>query len=143
MRPMGAAELRPDDNQHVRAAGDKMLDIIERLSSVEKAKRELVIGTPEFVEHAEEAAQLARVAFRWSQLQLQLAQAAPPGGAGDGASRMVDIRPRPMDRILADWREAQLRLEGTLPGSSDAQAAADDVERLREEFHAAQERNRP
>jgi len=144
MRAMEPAEFRADDNEQLAAAGDKMLDIIDRLDKVERAKHSLVIGSEEFVEKAEEAARLARIAFRWSQLQLQLARDAPRGGAGRTPDlRLVDVQPRPLDRILADWREAQFRLEAAAPASEEAQAAADDVERLREEFHAAQELRAP
>jgi hypothetical protein len=41
--------------------------------------------------------------------------------------------------ILANWREAQLRLEIARPGSPEASSAADGIERLREEYHAAHE----
>lgn len=137
---MDGDDFRADDNEQLAAAGDKMLDIIDRLEKTERAKHNLIIGSEEFVQKAEEAAGLARIAFRWSQLQLQLARDAPRGGSGLTPDlRLVDIEPRRLDRILADWREAQLRLEGATPGSEEAQAAAEDVERLREEFRAAQE----
>jgi hypothetical protein len=41
-----------------------------------------------------------------------------------------------MDVVLAAWREPQLRLEIATPGSSEAAAAAEAVERLREEYQA-------
>lgn len=53
--------------------------------------------------------------------------------------RLVDVEPRPLDRVLAHWREAQLRLEIAVPGSPEAEAAARDIERLREEYQAGHE----
>jgi hypothetical protein len=44
-----------------------------------------------------------------------------------------------MDRILANWREAQLRFELAQPGSPEAEVATSDIERLREEYQAAHE----
>ncbi|MDP8904511.1 MAG: hypothetical protein M3N29_04240 [Chloroflexota bacterium] len=123
----------------LRATADKMLEMLQRLRDLEQEKRNAAIGSPEFVRLAEEAEKLARVVFRWSQMQLQLAHAAATGHPGRPPNvRLTDIEPRPLDRILADWREAQLRLETGLPGSAEAQHAVDDVERLREEFRAAQ-----
>jgi hypothetical protein len=49
---------------------------------------------------------------------------ARPGGREPARSRrspvglkLIDVEPRPIDRILANWREAQLRLEIAAPGS--------------------------
>lgn len=52
---------------------------------------------------------------------------------------LIDVEPRPLDRILANWREAQLRFELATPGSAEAEAAMADVERLREEYQASHE----
>ncbi|HUG48290.1 MAG TPA: hypothetical protein VMP67_07730 [Candidatus Limnocylindria bacterium] len=117
-----------------------MLEIINKLEQPERTKHLLVIGTPELVQLAEEALDHARIAFRWAPVQLQLGREAPAGGNGTGAEmRLSDVQPRPLDRILADWREAQLRLEIAQRGSPQAEAASYVVERLREEFRAAQE----
>jgi hypothetical protein len=59
-------------------------------------------------------------------------------GRGEQSSApLSEVIPRPLDRILAVWREAQLRFEIARPGSPEAAAAADEVERLREEYHGA------
>jgi len=42
-----------------------------------------------------------------------------------------------MDRILAQWREAQLRLEIAKPGSDEALLGAEAMDRLREEYAGA------
>ncbi len=52
------------------------------------------------------------------------------------AERLIDVQPRPLDVILSNWREAQLRLEIARPGSLEAQTASDDIERLREEYQS-------
>src|SRR3954470_4906337 len=126
------------DQHEIRATSDHMLRMLDELRDVETRKREAPIGTPEFVGLAEEAENLSRLVFRWSGLQMQLAsqsQAAVRGGTLE-PEPTTSIEPRPLDRVLALWREAQFRLETPRPGSAEAEAAANDIERLREEFHA-------
>jgi hypothetical protein len=130
-----------ESNRQFRATTDQMLGMIDRLRSVERDKQEARFGSPEFIAHAQEAERLSRMVFRWSGMQLGMAEAA----AGDvqrgetSTEPLVNVHPRPLDRILANWREAQLRLEIAKPGSPEAAAAAEQVERLREEFHAVQD----
>jgi hypothetical protein len=52
---------------------------------------------------------------------------------------LIDVKPRPIDRILPNWREAQIRFEIAQLGSADAETAASDIERFREEYQAAHE----
>ena len=100
------------------------------------------LGSPGFVSMAVEVEQLSRVLFWWAALQLQLARDASAAVARGElpAQPLSTVQPRALDRVLALWREAQIRLELAAPGSADAQAAADDIERLREEYHATTER---
>jgi hypothetical protein len=129
------------DAKEFKAAADQMLHMIDRLRTIEQAKQNVGFGSPEFVTHARTAHELSRLVFRWAGMQLQMAESAagavergeqPPGP-------LVEVMPRPLDRILAAWREAQLRFELAHPGSPEAAAAANDVERLREEYRAGME----
>jgi len=125
-----------------RATTDQMLTIIDELRSLEEQKRRETVGSEEFVSLAEQAAQLGRLVFRWAELQLEMAQeAAARLARGEQAPdvRLVDVTPRPIDRILALWREAQIRLEIAQPGSPEADAATVDIERLREEYQISHE----
>jgi hypothetical protein len=129
------------DQREFKATSDQMLDLIDRLRTVEQAKQTVGYGSAEFVELATEAEKLSRLAFRWSGLQLQMAEAATSAvarGEVSGAPAS-EVSPRPLDRILAAWREAQLRFEISRPGSAEAAAAADAIERLREEYRAVEE----
>jgi hypothetical protein len=126
--------------QEFRATTDQMLDLIERLRASERSKQNVDYGSPEFIKLAVEAERLSRIVFRWASMQLQMA-----GVAASAVSRgeqspapLAEVVPRRLDRILANWREAQLRLEIAKPGSPEASAAADDVERYREEYRATQ-----
>jgi hypothetical protein len=72
-------------------------------------------------------------------MQLQMAEtvaARAASGKIDPTVRLINVEPRPLDVILAHWREAQIRLEIATPGSPEAQAAATAIEGLREEYQA-------
>lgn len=117
-----------------------MMSILDRLRAIEERKRGVPTGTDEFVALAREAEDLSRVVVRWSGLQLQLAEASPTAVLRGEMARMPldEVEPQPLDRILASWREAQIRFEVALPGSPEAARAADDVARFRQEFQRAQ-----
>jgi len=125
-----------------RATTDQMFDFLEQIRAHEQAKRESPMGSPEFVQEARDVERLSRLVFRWAQLELQMAQEAE-GRVARGESpadvRLTNVQPRPLDRILANWREAQLRLEIAMPGSEEAQTASEEIERLREEYQVAHE----
>lgn len=124
-----------------RATTDQMLEMLARLTSIEKAKQALPLGSDEFIEKAREAEHVSRLVFRWAGVQLQMAEASAVAvQRGElAAGRLLDVELRPLDRILASWREAQLRFEIARPGSSEAAAASDEIERLREEYQAVHE----
>ena len=122
-----------------RATTDQLLEILDELRSMELEKRSQEVGSPAFVATAVRAADQGRLAFRWTQLQLEMAnEAAAKLARGEQAPNvhLVEVIPRPLDRVLAMWREAQIRLEIARPGSPEAAEAVDAIERLREEYQA-------
>ena len=123
----------------IRAAADHMLELMDEVRNAEERKREVPLGSEAFVELAVRVAMRARVVSRWADLQLQLAQSIPFGVEDVSIS---DLRPRKLERVLALWREAQIRLELAPPGSSAASQAVDDIERLRNEYQAGFELRR-
>ena len=123
----------------IRAAADHMLELMDEVRHAEERKREVPLGSEEFVELAVRVAMRARVVSRWADLQLQLAQSIPYGVEDVSIS---DLRPRPLERVLALWREAQIRLELAPPGSAAAAQAVEDIERLRNEYQAGFELRR-
>jgi hypothetical protein len=128
-----------------RATTDTMLEMLDRLRASELRKQAVEIGSPDFLEAAKESEDLSRLAFRWAQMQLQMALAAQnrvEQGQIPSDIRLKNVEPRPLDRVLAHWREAQLRLEISTPGSPEAEAAARDIERLREEYQAGYDARR-
>jgi hypothetical protein len=125
-----------------RATTDQLLEILEELRTLEKTKQSTALGSPEFVALAVKAADQAKLTFRWCQMQLEMAHEAAArleSGQETPNVHLVKVTPRPIDRILANWREAQFRLEIARPGSPEAMSAADDIERLREEYQVAHE----
>jgi len=122
-----------------RATTDTMLDMIDALRASEERKRAVEIGSPDFLLAAQEAEELSRLAFRWAQMELQMALSAKgriEAGQLSAGVLLKNVEPRPLDRVLAHWREAQIRLEIATPGTPEAEAAAHDIERLREEYQA-------
>ncbi len=123
----------------IRAAADHMLELMDEVRLAEEQKREVPLGSEAFVELAVRVAMRARVVSRWADLQLQLAKDTPYGVEDVS---IADLRPRPLERILALWREAQIRLELAPPGSPAAAQAVEDIERLRNEYQAGFELRR-
>jgi hypothetical protein len=119
-----------------RAFTDQMLEFIDRLRAAEETKRAAEMGSPEFVKAAKDAEELSRMAFRWAQMQVQMALEVQGQGETTSDVRLINVEPRPLDRVLAAWREAQMRLELASPGSPESEAAVRDIERLREEYQA-------
>ena len=121
-----------------RASSDRLLETLSRLRDVESTKRSVPVGDAEFVRMAAEVADLGRRVFRWSQVEQQLAEMAPAAHErGEVSGRSLDdIEPRPLSRVLAEWREAEFRFRDALPGSQEAAWAAADMERLRSEYRA-------
>ena len=123
----------------IRAAADHMLELMDEVRQAEEQKREVPLGSEAFVELAVRVATRARVVSRWADLQVQLAQSIPYGVEDVSIS---DLRARPLERVLALWREAQIRLELAPPASAAAAQAVDDIERLRNEYQAGFELRR-
>ncbi len=71
------------DRGEARAMVDQMLELIIQMNAAERAKRELALGTPEFVERALEVERIAPWPFagrsfscRWPSERLNVALAA-------------------------------------------------------------------
>ena len=123
-----------------RALTDQMLEYLDQLRAAEERKRSVEVGSADFITAAEEAAELSRLTFRWAQMELEMARRAHDQRHEVAPEvRLINVEPRPLDLVLAHWREAQLRLEIAPPGSTEADAAVRDIERLRDEYQAGHE----
>jgi hypothetical protein len=126
-------------NEELRATSDRMLAMVDELRALESEKRRHPVGSPAFLDTAHQAEELSRLIFRWSQMQGAMAVEAP-SPARNGT--IEEVPPRPIHRLLADWREAEIRLLAAAPGSPAADAATARIETMREEYRALMQRQR-
>jgi hypothetical protein len=134
----------------LRATSDLMLDMVDRLRVLEERKRDRVPGDEDFTRLAWEVSELARTVLRWSELQLRQAnEVRGDPGRGDPSGEDAAIEsprplamtePRRLDVVLAEWRQAEVRLSQAPFGSPEAEAASADAARLRTEYRRLQER---
>ena len=137
--PGDAWHTPEDDDGLARATSDELMLALQRLTAIEVRKRTVAPESHTFVRLAEDAEREAQVIERWTRLQLAIAhRTAEHVGAGRMSGRPIeDIPPRPLARILAEWREAQFRSDAAVPASPEAVRAAEDIRRLREEYQAS------
>jgi hypothetical protein len=124
--------------------------MVDRLRVLEERKRDRAPGDEDFTRLAWEVSELARTVLRWAELQLRQANEVRgdadrggPAGAGDAAEALrplAMIEPRRLDVVLAEWRQAEVRLSQAPFGSPEAEAASADAARLRAEYRRLQER---
>jgi len=133
-----AAQVTSD----LRRTSDSLLRMIDRLSELERRKRELQPSQPEFVRLAREIEDVAGETLRETSLEVELADdvAARAKTTSEPLVQMPieDMAPGSRDAtiILADWRSAERRLVATAPGSDEERRAREEVERLRAEYAA-------
>jgi hypothetical protein len=128
------------DERELRATSDLMLSMLDRLRDAEIEKRGHAPGTESFARLAYDVVELSRTVTRWSELQLRQANEALDLGATPAAPALVEVPPRRLDEVLAEWRQAEIRLSHAAPGSQEAAEAAEDAARLRDEYRQLQER---
>jgi hypothetical protein len=126
----------------LRATSDALVDDLERLALLERAKREMSPEDVRLVEIAAEVEQLALRVLGQSVRQRELTEDArelAEADAPDAPSRPIAATPREIHLILAEWREAERKAVEADSGSAAALAAKSDVDRLRAEYRQAHE----
>ena len=137
-RDSDAAEFEIDE-QELRRRSDQIIEAIGRLSNLEVDKREIQPGTPEFVGTATSvkraAQQLLDLATDEERLaeRLQILRHSAKGAVPERSIAEVPGA-RPIKVVLAEWREAERRMEAEA-GTEAERIAKADAERLREEYH--------
>jgi hypothetical protein len=123
----------------LRVTSDRLLQTLDQLEALENEKRSLKPDSPRFAKLAHEVERLAAEAFAQTHAQQALGERARAAEA-----QGVELPPiaestlmRPLQVILAEWRDAERRLQLAEPDSAEHSAAAGDVGRLREEYHGA------
>jgi hypothetical protein len=124
----------------LRVTSDRMLRTLDQLAALETEKRALTPGTPRFQRLADEVERLAADVFAQTHAQRQLGEQAQVVSEHTGVALdpiAETTATRDPQAILADWRDAERRLQLAAPDSAEHAAAAADVGRLRDEYHAA------
>ena len=126
----------------LRATSDALMADLERLETLEEEKRHLPPGDPRLLELATAVEEIARrllgQSVRQRELSAVVQELSTAGSRAAPATSIADT-PREIHLILSDWRDAERRARAAEPGSADAQAAEDDLDRFREEYRSAHE----
>ncbi len=128
------------DESELRATSDSMLAMLDRLRDLESRKRREIVGTEAFAQLAWDVVEVARLVQRWAEIQLRQANEALLDDTPSMDIPLEDVPARRLDLVLAEWRQAEMVQSQALPGSPEAERAADDVARLRREYGILQER---
>jgi hypothetical protein len=124
----------------LRETSDALLRDLDVLVTIEEEKRWLEPGDPRLVELAERIEEIARRILAGSARQHNLTKtvnAQVEAGSARAPEASIDETPRPIQAILADWREAERRAIAADSGSAEAAEANALVDRLRDEYRRA------
>ena len=126
----------------LRETSDELIRDLEALSTLEDEKRQISPDDSRVIDLATRIEQIAaRVLItsgRQRRLTEQVNELADHGSPG-GPTESIDDTPRPISSILADWREAERRLETATKGSAEQLEVEVLVDQLREEYRRAHE----
>ena len=130
------------DTAHaLRETSDALLRDLDVLVTIEEEKRSLEPGDPRLVELAERIQEIAGRIFAGSTRQHDLTRvvnAQVDAGSPAAPDASIEETTRPIQAILAEWRDAERRSLAAEPGSAEAAESGALVERLREEYRRAQ-----
>jgi hypothetical protein len=122
--------------RELRATSDQLLASMARLLELETRKRQLLPGSPEFLELAREVEELTAAMIDLSGREAGLAQDVRDLPLGSAATTPIEklTSNRADEKVLREWQAAEQRLSEVRPGSPSYSAVRDDARRLREEF---------
>jgi hypothetical protein len=130
-----------DIGNALRATSDALMRDLSDLTALEEQKRSLQPGDPHLLALAERieviAARLFGTTVRQRELSTRvegLVEAHPEAPLGS-----IDATPREIHVILAEWRGAERQAQEAVPGSVEAETAADRAALLRAEYRRAHE----
>lgn len=140
-RNTDAAEFEIDEEE-LRRRSDQIIESMAQLANLEVDKREAQPGTAAFVRTAKSVREQARVLLELAGDEERLAerlQTLRDQAAGAVPERSIAQVPgvRPIQVVLAEWREAERRMLHAETGSEAERAAKADAVRLREEYQRA------
>ena len=124
----------------LRQTSDALLRDLDVLVTMEEEKRSLEPGDDRLVELAGRIEEIAQRILSSSVRQHQLTQvvnAQVEAGSAGAPGASIDETPRPMQAVLAEWRDVERRAVAAEPGSAEAAEADALVSRLRDEYRRA------
>lgn len=131
-----------ETGQALRETSDALLRDLDVLVAIEEEKRTLEPGDERLVELAGRIEEIAQRILSGSVRQHQLTQvvnAQVEAGSASAPETSIDDTSRPIQAVLAEWREAERRHLAAEPGSAEAAEADALVARLRDEYRRAHE----
>ena len=132
----------PETGRALRDTSDQLVRDLEALSTLEEEKRQLSPDDDRFVDLAARIESIAMrvlvASGRQRELTEQIHRAADEGSP-EAPAESIEETARPISAILADWRDAERRLEGVESGSAEEREVEVLVEQLREEYRQAHE----
>jgi hypothetical protein len=129
-----------ETGQALRETSDALLRDLDVLVRIEEEKRTLEPGDARLVELAgriEEVAQRVLAGTVRQHSLTQIANAQVEAGSPEAPDATIEQTPRPIQALLAEWREAERRLIASEPGSAEEAEARALVTALREEYRRA------
>ncbi len=127
----------------LRTTSDSLLRDLDVLVTIEEEKRSLEPGDPRLVELAERIEEIARRVLQRTERQHDLTRVVNAQVAADSPQApetSIDDTVRPIQAVLADWRDAERRAASAAPASAEAAEANALVDSLREEYRRAHQK---
>ena len=127
----------------LRETSDALLRDLDVLVTIEEEKRSLEPGDPRLVELAARIEEIARRVLDGTVRQHDLTREVRAQVAADSPQApdsSIDDTVRPIQAILAEWRDAERRAAAADPESAEAAEANALVESLREEYRRAHDK---
>ncbi len=126
----------------LRETSDGLLRDLEVLVTIEEEKRSLEPGDPRLVELAARIEEIAGRILAATTRQHDLSRIVNgqvEAGSPNAPDTSIENTVRPIQAVLADWRDAERRALAADAGSAEAAEANALVDRLREEYRRAHE----
>jgi len=131
-----------DTGEALRETSDALMRDLDALATMEGEKRQLQPGDPKILELAARVEELAARVLAGTTYQRRLSELGDTQiarGSPAAPTEPIEESERPIELILAEWREAERGLASAPPDSVEETEARVRVRRLRDEYRKAHE----